>query len=81
MKVLFVTPSYYPIVGGSEVLTRILTAKLNEMGIHADIMTLNMDRKWSPVWKAKTAKDGQATVFKEPAIIRFQVCPTLCSIS
>ena len=75
MKVLFVTPSYFPIVGGSEVLTRILSTKLNEMGIHADIMTLNMDRKWSPVWKTKTAKDGQAKVFREPAINPFPGLP------
>jgi glycosyltransferase involved in cell wall biosynthesis len=68
MRVLFVTPSYYPIVGGSEVLTRILSTKLNDIGICADIMTLNMVKKWNPLWREDTAKDGLASVFKEPAL-------------
>jgi glycosyltransferase involved in cell wall biosynthesis len=67
MKVLFVTPSYFPIVGGSEVLTRNLAAKLNEIGVKADIMTFNMNEKWCPVWKTKIAKDGPITVFKVAA--------------
>jgi glycosyltransferase involved in cell wall biosynthesis len=68
MRVLFVTSSYYPIVGGSEVLTRILSTKLNDIGICADIMTFNMDKKWNPLWREDTVKDGLVSVFKEPAL-------------
>ncbi len=68
MRVLFVTPSYFPIVGGSEVLTQVLTCKLNEAGVHSDIMTLNMNKKWDPVWKEEITTDGSSNVFREPAI-------------
>jgi glycosyltransferase involved in cell wall biosynthesis len=67
MKILLVTPSYFPIVGGSEVLTKDLCSRLNGAGIHADIMTLNMDEKWKPRWRQETGKNGVATIFKEAA--------------
>lgn len=67
MRVLFVTPSYFPIVGGSETLIRVMASKLNELGIKADILTLNMNKKWRPIWKAETIKDGAITVFKVSA--------------
>jgi glycosyltransferase involved in cell wall biosynthesis len=76
MKVLFITPSYLPIVGGSEILTRVLAAKLNEIGIKADIMTLNMDKKWCPKWKAEMVKDGMTQVFKIPALNPFPKFPS-----
>ena len=34
MRVLMVTPSYYPIKGGAETLIRTLSIKLNQVGIH-----------------------------------------------
>jgi len=71
MKVLIVTPSYYPIVGGSEALTQILSIKLNQMGIHTDIMTLNMNKKWYPIWKEETEKNGLCHIFKVPAFNPF----------
>lgn len=75
MKILIVTPSYYPIVGGSEELTRILSIKLNEMGIHTDIMTLNMNEKWNPIWKEETKKNDLIRVFRVPAINPFPGLP------
>lgn len=48
MKVLMVTPSYHPILGGTETYVRQLTQKLNQTGVHADVMTLNMNAKWNP---------------------------------
>jgi glycosyltransferase involved in cell wall biosynthesis len=68
MRILFVTPSYFPIVGGSEVLTQVLSNKLNESGIHSDIMTFNMDEKWNPKWTGTSTQDAKSTVFKEPAV-------------
>jgi glycosyltransferase involved in cell wall biosynthesis len=75
MRVILVTPSYFPIIGGSETLTHILSTKLNEQGIHSDIMTLNMDEKWNPKWRAASAKNGLSHVFKEPAVNPFPNLP------
>ena len=67
MKVLMVTPSYHPIVGGSETAIRILSAKLNEIGVQTDVMTYNMNRKWKPIWREETEGRGLFKVFREPA--------------
>jgi len=68
MKILLVTPSYFPITGGSEVLTRDLSSKLGQRGLHVDVMTLNMNEKWNPCWKEETRKEGSINVFKVPAV-------------
>ncbi len=75
MRILLVTPSYFPIVGGSEVLTRILATKLNEQHAKADIMTFNMNNKWHPAWKEELSKDGAARVLKEGAFRLFPRVP------
>ena len=53
MKVLMVTPSYYPIIGGAETIIHDLSMKLNERGISTDIMTFNMEEKWFHFGKEK----------------------------
>jgi glycosyltransferase involved in cell wall biosynthesis len=68
MKVLLITPSYFPIVGGSETLTLNLATKLNEHCTGADILTLNMNEKWKPKWKELVEEDILFKVFKEPAL-------------
>lgn len=67
VKVLLVTPSYHPIVGGSETAIRILSTKLNEMGVQTDVMTFNMNRKWNPIWREATEDNGLFKVFKVSA--------------
>jgi glycosyltransferase involved in cell wall biosynthesis len=62
-----VTPSYYPIVGGTEVFVRRLATKLNALRTHADIMTFNMVRKWKPFWREVT-ESGVFKVFKISAV-------------
>jgi glycosyltransferase involved in cell wall biosynthesis len=71
MKVLIVTPSYFPIIGGSEILTRLLATKLTELGVQTDIMTYNMNKKWHTACKAKTETEGKIRVFKVPALNPF----------
>jgi glycosyltransferase involved in cell wall biosynthesis len=66
MRILLVTPSYFPIIGGSETLTQVLATKLKETGIEADIMTYNMDSKWFPAWKEERITDGKIDVFRMP---------------
>lgn len=68
MRVLMVAPSFYPIKGGSETVVRNLSIELNKGGIHVDVMTFNMDRKWKPQWKQKIDKIDGITVFKIPAL-------------
>jgi glycosyltransferase involved in cell wall biosynthesis len=51
MKILMMTPSYDPIIGGTETVVKNLTITLNRIGVEADVMTFNMDRKWEPNWK------------------------------
>jgi len=68
MKVLLVTPSYYPIIGGSEALTQLLAIKLNKLGIKADIMTFNMDEKWYPICKEEVKRNHKFRVFRMPAL-------------
>jgi len=71
MKVLLITPSYLPIIGGSELIARDLSIKLNDMGIHTDIMTLNMNEKWKPIWREEVENNGLFRVFKVPAFNPF----------
>jgi glycosyltransferase involved in cell wall biosynthesis len=54
MKVLMMTPSYYPIKGGAETVIETITRGLNRSGISTEIMTFNMNRKWEPKWHSNT---------------------------
>jgi glycosyltransferase involved in cell wall biosynthesis len=64
MRILMVTPSYYPIVGGTETYVEQLTQKLNEKGVKADILTLNMASKWNPVGRDERGKTNGAMLFR-----------------
>jgi starch synthase len=66
MKVLMLTPSFPPIIGGTERLVQNLTLKLNQIGIHTDVMTFNMNEKWNPVWREEVKEDS-FKVFRVPA--------------
>jgi len=68
LKVLMATPGFYPIHGGTENVVRYLAIELNKMGIHTDVMTFNMERKWNPRWRGKTEKIDGTNVFKIPAL-------------
>jgi len=62
-----VTPGFYPIKGGTETVVRNLSVELNRAGVHVDVMTFNMDRKWDPKWKGKIEEINGIKVFKIPA--------------
>jgi glycosyltransferase involved in cell wall biosynthesis len=61
-------PGFQPIKGGTETVVRNLSVELNKIGVHTDIMTFNMDRKYAPKWKGKIEKIDGVTVFKIPAL-------------
>lgn len=68
MRVLMVTPGYYPIKGGTEAVVESLAVELNRVGINADVMTFNMNQKWHPEWKGKTEEVNGVIVHKIPAL-------------
>jgi len=73
MKVLMATPGFHPIKGGTETVVRNLSVELNKIGVHTDVMTFNMDRKYAPKWKGKIEKIDGITVFKIPALNWLQI--------
>jgi glycosyltransferase involved in cell wall biosynthesis len=68
MKVLMVPPAFHPVKGGTESVVRNLSIALNEIGVHTDVMTFNMDRKYAPRWRGNIEKIDGITVFKVPAL-------------
>lgn len=63
-----VSPCYYPVKGGTETIVRNLSISLNRMGVHTDVLTFNMDLKWSPKWQGKTETIDGITVYRIPAL-------------
>jgi glycosyltransferase involved in cell wall biosynthesis len=68
MRVLMVTPSYFPITGGAETLIRNISLKLNQSGIQADVLTFNMEQKWKAGWQTKIEELDGLTVYKVPGL-------------
>lgn len=69
-----VTPTYYPVVGGSETAVRRLAVGLNDIGICTDVMTFNMDKVWQPRWRARTEmSDDGFLIFRIAALNWFPI--------
>jgi glycosyltransferase involved in cell wall biosynthesis len=68
MKVLMVTPTYYPIVGGREAVVYRLTAALNRNGVPTDIMTFNMDSSQVCKWRGETEFSEGFRIYKIPGL-------------
>lgn len=75
MKVLIVTPSYLPIIGGSETLVQNLVTSLNESNISTDIMTLNMNTKWILASSENVERNNGFNVFKISASNLLKILP------
>ncbi len=59
MKILMITPSYDPIVGGTETVVKNLAVELSRYGHEVGILTFNMDAKWHPRPKSESyIQDG-----------------------
>lgn len=67
MRVLMLTPSYDPIIGGTETVVENLAINLNRINVETDVMTFNMDKKWEPKWKLEMKKD-RFSVYRIPAL-------------
>jgi glycosyltransferase involved in cell wall biosynthesis len=66
MRVLMVTPSFYPIQGGIETVIKNLSTRLNQRDIETDVMTFNMDKKWATNPRKEIKKIDGLTVFRIP---------------
>lgn len=67
MKVLMLTPSYDPIIGGTETVVKNLAINLNKIGVETDVMTFNMDKKWAPRWEWEVREEDGFKVYRIPA--------------
>lgn len=67
MNVVMATPYYFPVIGGTESFIETISLKLNEMGILADILTLNLDERVNPVWKNAIEEINGLRVIKIPS--------------
>lgn len=74
MKVLMLSPSYEPILGGTETVVKNLAINLNKIGVETDVMTFNMDRKWEPKWSWEVRK-GEFRIYRIPAFNPFRKTP------
>ncbi len=68
MRVLMVTPCYYPVKGGTETIVRNLTLTLNKNGVQTSVMTFNVDQNRNPKWQGKIEKIDGITVYRIPAL-------------
>ena len=75
MKVLMLTPSYDPIIGGTETVVKNLAINLNKIGVETDVMTFYMDRKWEPRWKWDVREENEFKVYRIPAFNPFRKIP------
>lgn len=75
MKVLMLTPSYDPIIGGTETVVKNLAINLNKIGVETDVMSFNMDKKWEPIWRWEIKEDNGFNVYRIPAFNPFKKIP------
>jgi len=73
MRVLMVTPGFYPIKGGTETVVQNLAVTLNKKGIKTDVMTFNMHEKWKPKWCTNTEIKDDYVVYRVAALNWFPI--------
>jgi glycosyltransferase involved in cell wall biosynthesis len=68
IRVLMLTPGFYPILGGTETMVREIAQTLNKKGVKTDVLTFNMTEKWNPKWKGNSELIDYSTVHRIPAL-------------
>lgn len=79
MRVLMVTPTYDPVVGGVETVVKELAIRLNNVGTRCDVMTFNVDKNGKPSWREEVKQENGFKVFRVPALDLAWI-PTLKSL-
>lgn len=72
MKVLMISPTYDPILGGAEYVIKSLTDRLNELDVQTDVMAFNMDKIWYPKWKNQVVQKDNSKIYRIKAFNLFQ---------
>ena len=75
MKILMLTPSYDPIIGGTETVVKNIVINLNRIGVETHVLTFNMDKKWEPRWKWEIREENGFKVYRIPASNPFKRIP------
>lgn len=68
MRVIMVTPCYYPVKGGTESTVRNLAIALNKKGVQTDVMAFNVNQTRKPRWQGKTEKIDGVTIYRISAL-------------
>ncbi|MCD6242842.1 glycosyltransferase family 4 protein [Candidatus Bathyarchaeota archaeon] len=68
MRVLMVSPCYYPVKGGTETTVRNLAIALNKNKIQTDVMAFNVDQTRKPRWQGKTERIDGIVIYRIPAL-------------
>ena len=76
-RVLMLTPSYDPIIGGTETVVKNLVINLNMVGVETDVMTFNMNKKWAPKWKWEIREEKGVKIYRIPAFNPFTRIPRI----
>ena len=68
MRVIMVTPCYYPVKGGTETTVRNLAIALNKSKVQTDVMTFNMNQIRKPRWRGRIERIDGITIYRIPAL-------------
>jgi len=66
MKILMISPTFYPVIGGTENVIKNLTKVLVNKGMYVDILTFNKDKSGKCLWRIESKKMGITTLIKLP---------------
>ncbi len=69
MRILMVTPTYFPVTGGRETVVRRLAIDLNKKDVRTDVLTFNMNASHTCIWRGQTELSAEGFhIFRIPAL-------------
>jgi len=87
MNVVHATPTFLPVVGGTEINVRHLALHSRPLGITPSILTYNMDQRWRPSLRSRTESIDGLDVFRCAGIRPYPdlpwvrgILPGLCGV-
>src|SRR3990170_343981 len=67
MKILMVVSYFYNLVGGTQTLVREITRELIKRGHQVDILTVNLDKNYRPLWKKEIINENGSKIIRWPS--------------
>jgi len=68
MKILMVSPFYYPVIGGTERFIEDISTRLNHLGFQTDILTFNISENMETIPRFDVSTSDSVKVFKIPVL-------------